>query len=246
MRKFFVGGNFKMNSSLAFLKTLIDSLNREQFDENVEVVIAPPSVYLDRVRQSVKKDISVAAQNAYNVSSGAFTGETSPEMLKDLGIEWVILGHSERREIFKESDEFVASKVAHALKVGIKVIACIGEKLSEREAGDTFNVVTRQLKALVSNINDWSNVVIAYEPVWAIGTGKVATPQQAQEVHVFIRGLLKDLVSPEIAENTRIIYGGSVNAGNATDLAKEADVDGFLVGGASLKPEFITIINSRI
>ncbi|CAG8475709.1 4969_t:CDS:2 [Paraglomus occultum] len=235
-----------MNGSAVFLKTLVDSLNKEQFDENVEVVIAPPSVYLDRVRQSVNKHISVAAQNAYNVSSGAFTGEISPEMLKDLGIEWVILGHSERREIFKESDEFVASKVAHALKVGVKVIACIGEKLSEREAGDTFNVVTRQLKALVGNINDWSNVVIAYEPVWAIGTGKVATPQQAQEVHVFIRGLLKDLVSPEVAESTRIIYGGSVNAGNATDLAKEADVDGFLVGGASLKPEFITIINSRI
>ncbi|CAG8654438.1 283_t:CDS:2 [Paraglomus brasilianum] len=235
-----------MNGSFAFLKNLIDSLNKEQFDENVEVVIAPPSIYLDRVRQSVKKDISVAAQNAFNVSSGAFTGEISPEMLKDLGIEWVILGHSERREIFKEGDEFVASKVAHALKVGVKVIACIGEKLSEREAGDTFNVVTRQLKALVSKINDWSSVVIAYEPVWAIGTGKVATPQQAQEVHVFIRDLLKELVSPEVAESTRIIYGGSVNAGNATDLAKEGDVDGFLVGGASLKPEFITIVNSRI
>jgi len=244
--RFFVGGNFKMNGKQAFLKNLIDNLNAGQFDKDVEVVIAPPALYLDQCRKQAHKEIGVAAQNAFNASSGAFTGEVSPEQLKDLGIEWVILGHSERREIFKESDEFVAAKVAFALKTDIKVIACIGEKLEDRESGKTFEVVTRQLQAIAKEVNDWTNVVIAYEPVWAIGTGKVATPQQAQEVHEYIRKWLKGNVSEATAENTRIIYGGSVNASNAAELAKQHDVDGFLVGGASLKPEFVSIVNARI
>lgn len=245
-RRFFVGGNFKMNGTQTFLKNLIDNLNAGQLDDNVEVVIAPPALYLDQCRKQVRKEIGVAAQNAFNATSGAYTGEISPEQLKDLSIEWVILGHSERREIFKESDDFVASKVAFALKSGLKVIACIGEKLDEREAGKTFEVVTRQLQSIAKVVNDWTNVVIAYEPVWAIGTGKVATPLQAQEVHEFIRKWLKENTSEATAENTRIIYGGSVNASNAAELAKQADVDGFLVGGASLKPEFVTIVNARI
>ncbi|CAG8556918.1 9696_t:CDS:2 [Acaulospora colombiana] len=209
--------------------------------QRFQIVIAPPAVYLDQTRQSVRKEIGVAAQNAYNATSGAYTGEISPEMLKDIDIEWVILGHSERREIFKESDEFVASKVAHALKAGLKVIACIGEKLEERESGTTTDVLRRQLSAISNKVTDWTNVVIAYEPVWAIGTGKVATPQQ--EAHEFIRKWLKENVSEETAQKTRIIYGGSVNAKNAPELGKQPDVDGFLVGGASLKPEFVTIIN---
>lgn len=245
-RRFFVGGNFKMNGTQTFLKNLIDNLNAGQLDNNVEVVIAPPALYLDQCRKQVRKEIGVAAQNAFNATSGAYTGEISPEQLKDLSIEWVILGHSERREIFKESDDFVASKVAFALKSGLKVIACIGEKLDEREAGKTFKVVTRQLQSIAKVVNDWTNVVIAYEPVWAIGTGKVATPLQAQEVHEFIRKWLKENTSEATAENTRIIYGGSVNASNAAELAKQADVDGFLVGGASLKPEFVTIVNAHI
>ncbi|CAG8563053.1 3593_t:CDS:2 [Funneliformis caledonium] len=245
-RRFFVGGNFKMNGTQTFLKNLIDNLNAGQLDDNVEVVIAPPALYLDQCRKQVRKEIGVAAQNAFNATSGAYTGEISPEQLKDLSIEWVILGHSERREIFKESDDFVASKVAFALKSGLKVIACIGEKLDEREAGRTFEVVTRQLQSIAKVVNDWTNVVIAYEPVWAIGTGKVATPLQAQEVHEFIRKWLKENTSEATAENIRIIYGGSVNASNAAELAKQADVDGFLVGGASLKPEFVTIVNARI
>ncbi|PKY37860.1 Triosephosphate isomerase [Rhizophagus irregularis] len=244
--RFFVGGNFKMNGTQAFLKNLIDSLNASQLDRDAEVVIAPPSLYLDQCRKQANKEIGVAAQNAFNASSGAFTGEISPEQLKDLGIEWVILGHSERREIFKESDELIALKVAFALKTGIKVIACIGEKLEERESGKTFEVVTRQLQAIAKQINDWTNVVIAYEPVWAIGTGKVATPKQAQEIHEYIRKWLKENVSEATAENTRIIYGGSVNASNATELAKQHDINGFLVGGASLKPEFVNIVNARI
>ncbi|KAG9293675.1 hypothetical protein G9A89_019012 [Geosiphon pyriformis] len=245
-RKFFVGGNFKMNGKQAFLKELVDNLNAGNLDSNVEVVIAPPAIYLDQVRKTVRKNIGVAAQNAFNATSGAYTGEISPEQLKDLDIDWVILGHSERREIFAESDEFVASKVAHALKAGLKLIVCIGEKLEEREAGKTFEVIKRQLKPIVNAITDWSNVVLAYEPVWAIGTGKVATPEQAQEVHEFIRKWLKDNVSESVAENTRIIYGGSVNGANSADLAKKPDIDGFLVGGASLKPEFATIVNSRV
>ncbi|CAB4416672.1 unnamed protein product [Rhizophagus irregularis] len=220
--RFFVGGNFKMNGTQAFLKNLIDSLNASQLDRDAEVVIAPPSLYLDQCRKQANKEIGVAAQNAFNASSGAFTGEISPEQLKDLGIEWVILGHSERREIFKESDELIALKVAFALKTGIK------------------------LQAIAKQINDWTNVVIAYEPVWAIGTGKVATPKQAQEIHEYIRKWLKENVSEATAENTRIIYGGSVNASNATELAKQHDINGFLVGGASLKPEFVNIVNARI
>ncbi|CAG8509539.1 2850_t:CDS:2 [Ambispora gerdemannii] len=238
--------NFKMNGTKLPLQTLINNLNAGQLKSNVEVVIAPPAIYLDQVRQSVRKDIGVSAQNAFNATSGAYTGEISPEQLKDIGIDWVILGHSERREIFKESDEFIASKVAHALKVGVKVIACIGEKLEERESGKTFDVITRQLAAIAKEISDWSNVVIAYEPVWAIGTGKVATPEQAQEVHAYIRKWLKENVSEQVAENTRIIYGGSVNGANCAGLAKQPDIDGFLVGGASLKPEFVTIVNSHV
>jgi len=169
----------------------------------------------------------------------------SAEMLKELNIDWVILGHSERREIFKESDEEIGQKVAHALKTGLKVMACVGEKLEEREANKTTEVVFRQLAAIAAHVQDWKNVVIAYEPVWAIGTGKVATPQQAQEVHKAIRGWLKEKVSAQVADETRIMYGGSVNGGNAATLAQEEDVDGFLVGGASLKPEFVTICNAK-
>ncbi|KAK6051650.1 triose-phosphate isomerase [Cooperia oncophora] len=166
-------------------------------------------------------------------------------MLKDLGIEWVILGHSERRHIFGESDQLIAEKTVHALESHINVIFCIGEKLEEREAGKTKEVNFRQLQALVDKKVDWTNIVIAYEPVWAIGTGKTATPDQAQEVHLWIREFLKEKVSPEVAEKTRIIYGGSVTAENCVELGKKPDIDGFLVGGASLKPDFIKIINAR-
>ncbi|KAG0369615.1 triosephosphate isomerase [Gamsiella multidivaricata] len=232
-RKFIVGGNFKLNGSESSLKTLVEGLNKGDLDSNVEIVVSPPFVYLDQVRKSVRKDVAVAGQNCYSKASGAYTGEVAAEMLKDIGIEWVILGHSERREIFKETDEEIGQKVAHALQAGLKVMACVGEKLEERESNKTTEVVFRQLAA------------IAKHPVWAIGTGKVATPDQAQEVHKAIRGWLKEKVSADVAEATRIMYGGSVNGGNAATLAKEEDVDGFLVGGASLKPEFVTICNAK-
>lgn len=150
-------------------------------------------------------------------------------MLKDMGIDWVILGHSERREYFHESDELVGQKTKFALDAGVSVIACIGEKLEEREANITNDVVARQMKAIAAEVKDWTNVVVAYEPVWAIGTGKVATPEQAQDVHAFLRQWLKENVSDKAAEETRILYGGSVNAGNCKTLAGKPDIDGFLV-----------------
>ncbi|XP_068699357.1 triosephosphate isomerase-like [Montipora foliosa] len=245
-RKFFVGGNWKMNGSKSSIDGIIKVLAEGDLSSSTEVVVAPPTIYLDYVRTLIKPEVGVSAQNCFKVAKGAFTGEISPAMIKDVGCEWVILGHSERRNIFKEPDELIGEKVAHALSEGLKVIACIGELLSEREAGKTMEVVSRQIKAIADNVADWSKVVIAYEPVWAIGTGVTATPQQAQEVHHMLRGWLKDNVSTEVSEKTRIIYGGSVNAKNCQELAKQGDVDGFLVGGASLKPEFVQIINARL
>lgn len=195
----------------------------------LDVVVAPPALYVDRVNQGVKKEIKVAAQNAYIKASGAYTGEISPQMLKDLGVDWVILGHSERREYFHESDELVGEKTAFALAAGVSVIACIGEKLEEREANITEDVVARQLKGIAAHVKDWTNVVVAYEPVWAIGTGKVASPEQAQDVHNFLRKWLAENVSQKAADETRILYGGSVNGGNCKTLAGKPDIDGFLV-----------------
>ena len=179
----------------------------------------------------------MAAQNVYDKDNGAYTGEISVSQLKDSNITWTILGHSERRTILGETDEVVASKTKFATDAGIGVIWCCGESLDEREAGKTVDVVYKQLEALKKQIgSSWDKVVIAYEPIWAIGTGKVATTQQAQDVHAAIRSWLKDNVSEKVADETRILYGGSVNEKNCKDLSKEKDIDGFLVGGASLKP----------
>jgi triosephosphate isomerase len=209
-------------------------------------VVAPPFVYLSQVVQGLTgTSIQVAGQNAYDKEKGAYTGEVSPAMLKDVGAQWVILGHSERRSIFGESDELVARKVVHALQTGLGVIFCCGETLEERDADQTFAVVSRQLNALTSTVTNWDAVVVAYEPVWAIGTGKVATPEQAQAVHAQIRQWLAENVNASVAEATRIIYGGSVTAANCAILAQQTDVDGFLVGGASLKPEFTTIMQAK-
>jgi len=200
---------------------------------------------LDFVRQKIKPSFHVSAQNCYKAEKGAFTGDISPAMIKDMGGDFVILGHSERRNVFGESDQLIGEKVKHALEAGLHVLPCIGEKLEEREAGKTEEVVFRQLKFIADNIKDWSKVVIAYEPVWAIGTGKTATPQQAQEVHAQLRKWLTDNVSQAVSDSTRILYGGSVTGANAKELASQPDIDGFLVGGASLKPEFIDICNAK-
>ncbi|XP_030450259.2 triosephosphate isomerase, chloroplastic [Syzygium oleosum] len=243
--KFFVGGNWKCNGTKDSISKLVSDLNSAKLEPDVDVVVAPPFVYIDQVKNSLTPRIEIASQNSWTGKGGAFTGEISVEQLKDIGCKWVVLGHSERRHIIGEDDQFIGKKAAYALSEGLGVIACIGELLQEREAGKTFDVCFRQLKAYADAVPSWDNIVIAYEPVWAIGTGKVATPQQAQEVHVACRDWLKKNVSAEVASKTRIIYGGSVNGGNCGELAKQEDIDGFLVGGASLKgPEFATIVNS--
>ncbi|GLT42890.1 hypothetical protein SLA2020_168680 [Shorea laevis] len=243
--KFFVGGNWKCNGTKESITKLVSDLNGATLEPDVDVVVAPPFVYIDQVKNSLTERIDISAQNSWVQKGGAFTGEISVEQLKDIGCKWVVLGHSERRHIIGEDDQFIGKKAAHALSEGIGVIACIGELLQEREAGKTFEVCYKQLKAFADAVPSWDNIVIAYEPVWAIGTGKVATPQQAQEVHIAVRDWLKKNVSEEVASKTRIIYGGSVNGSNCAELAKQEDIDGFLVGGASLKgPEFATIVNS--
>uniref|UniRef100_A0A3P8R3K7 Triosephosphate isomerase n=1 Tax=Astatotilapia calliptera TaxID=8154 RepID=A0A3P8R3K7_ASTCA len=228
--KFFVGGNWKMNGDKKSLGELIQTMNGGKVDSNV--VCGAPSIYLDFVRSKLDSKFGVAAQNCYKVPKGAFTGEISPAMIKDCGVNWVILGHSERRHVFGENDELIGQKTAHALENGLGVIACIGEKLDEREGGITEKVVFAQTKVIADNVKDWSKVVLAYEPVWAIGTGKTASPQQsATQCH---------LCNISVAEDQRSVTGATCK-----ELASQKDVDGFLVGGASLKPEFIDIINAK-
>ncbi|KAM5467367.1 triosephosphate isomerase [Microsporum audouinii] len=247
-RKFFVGGNFKMNGTSQSISDIITNLNNAKLDANTEVVISPPAIYLLLARSQANEKIDVSAQNVFDKPNGAFTGELSVDQLKDSKINWTLTGHSERRVILREDDDFVARKTKAAIEGGLSVIVCIGESLEEREAEKTVDVVTRQLQAVASKISEqqWANIVIAYEPIWAIGTGKVATTEQAQEVHASIREWLAKTVSPAVSEATRIIYGGSVNEKNCRELAKQKDVDGFLVGGASLKPAFVDIINARL
>ncbi|KAI8925802.1 Triosephosphate isomerase [Entophlyctis helioformis] len=248
-RTFLIGGNWKMNGDRALVDTISNTLNNATLPEGVEVVVAPPFTLLSLAREKFKGSIGVSAQNASFEKSGAFTGEISCAMLKDIAIDWVILGHSERREIYGESDETVGKKVAFAVKNGFKVIACCGEKLEHREANKTTEVVFRQLEGIRAQLTpaEWANIVIAYEPVWAIGTGKVATPEQAQEVHEQIRAWLSEHVSADVASATRILYGGSVNGANSSSLQSKPDIDGFLVGGASLKADdFLTICKSKM
>jgi len=244
-RQFFVGGNFKMNGTIKSIKDILENLNNAKLDPNTEVVVAPPALYLLLAREHLRPGLEVAAQNIFDKPSGAFTGEISADQLKDSGITWTILGHSERRVILQEDDAFVASKTKAALDCGLGVILCCGESLEQREAGSTVEVVTKQLSAVAEKVKDWSKVVVAYEPIWAIGTGKVATTEQAQEVHAAIRSWMKKEVSSEAADKTRILYGGSVTEKNCSELAKQPDIDGFLVGGASLKPAFVDIINAK-
>lgn len=247
MRKFLVGGNWKQNGTLKFAVDFPEKVLRHvNFDHNkVEVVVAPTALHILQTRVMLSgTNVQVAAQNISQFKNGAYTGEISAEMLKDAQIPWVILGHSERRNIFGEKDEVVGEKVKIALDHNLKVMACIGETLKERQSNITHDVNARQLAAIRERVEDWSNVVIAYEPVWAIGTGLTATPEQAQEVHEVLREWLKKNVSAEAAKKTRILYGGSVTEKNAGDLIKKPDIDGFLVGGASLKEGFTDIIKA--
>ncbi|XP_049848241.1 uncharacterized protein LOC126313334 [Schistocerca gregaria] len=246
-RTCFVGGNWKCFGSNQSIDALVSGLLKADLSNtSAEVVVAPPFVYLSKVKEALAgKNISIAAQNCWRESEGAFTGEVSPAMLRDIGVHWVILGHSERRHIIKENDELLKKKVEAALKHGLKVIFCVGEQLEDRKSKRAQEVVTAQLDACKEHIGCWENVVIAYEPVWAIGTGEVATPQQVQEIHSMIRRWFEENISSSVAQKIRIIYGGSVKPQNSTELAKNPDVDGFLVGGASLvADQFASIIRS--
>ena len=236
-----------MNGTKESITKIIDNLNKADLPKDVQVVIAPPAPYLSlAVAENKQSTVAVATQNVFNKASGAYTGEISPEQLKDLGATWTLTGHSERRTIIKESDEFIAEKTKFALDSGVSVILCIGETLEERKAGITIDVCARQLDAVSKIVSDWTNIVVAYEPVWAIGTGLAATPQDAQDTHKEIRAHLAKTIGAEQAEKVRILYGGSVNGKNAPEFKDKVDVDGFLVGGASLKPEFVDIIKSRL
>lgn len=250
MRKKIVAGNWKMFNNLSQSISLISEIKQElaNVKANCEVVICPPFTSLETASTLTKEStIAIGAQNMYFEDNGAYTAEISVDMLLSVGCEYVILGHSERRTIFNESDEMINKKVKKALAKGLKPIFCIGETLKEREENRTEKVIEVQVKQGLVDISadDFKNVVIAYEPVWAIGTGKTATPEQAQEVHKFIRNLLAEMYGNEIAENTVIQYGGSVKPENAKDLLSQPDIDGALVGGACLKAaSFIEIIKA--
>ena len=240
MRQNMIAGNWKMNGTSDSVKTLIDGVvSGLSADQKCDVVVGAPYVYIPAVVSATASSaVKVAAQDVSEQDKGAFTGEVSGEMLKDVGCEYIIIGHSERRSLYGETDEISAQKFMAAQRHGMTPIFCIGELLEERENGTTEAVCARQLDAVIeaAGVASLANAVIAYEPVWAIGTGKVATPEQAQDVHAFIRSKLAKL-DAGIAEKVQILYGGSMNPGNVADLIAQPDIDGGLIGGASLKAE---------
>ena len=248
MRKPMIAGNWKLHKTISEATSLVSELiPAVASNQNVEIVVAPVYTALAKVAEALAgSNIKLAAQNCYPEPQGAFTGEVSPLLLKDAGCEYVIIGHSERRQLFAETDESVNSKALALAVSGLGTIFCIGETLEERESGKMFDVLRQQVTAGLKDLTtrQMQTVVVAYEPVWAIGTGKVATDEQAQEVHAFIRGLLAELYEPQTAAATRILYGGSVKPGNVDGLMTQPDVDGALVGGASLNADdFARIAN---
>ena len=248
MRSKIVAGNWKMNKTLSETEALIVELSGKLPDTDAEVMVAPTYVNLvGAVRELKGSSIEVIAQNMHFAENGAFTGEISADMLLDIDIKTVIIGHSERRALFGETDEILAKKVKTALGKNLRVMFCFGEELQDRKSGNHFNVVESQLKnALLSlDASAWSSIVLAYEPVWAIGTGETASPEQAQEMHAFIRKTILDAYDASIAENVSILYGGSVKPGNAEEIFSKPDVDGGLIGGAALvADDFIAIIKA--
>jgi triosephosphate isomerase len=249
VRKKYVAGNWKMNLDRATALALVRELReRAGSAAHVDVAVAPPFVYLPAVVEALEgSNIRVGSQDVADRVSGAFTGEVSAAMLVDVGARFAIVGHSERRHVYGEGDELTNQKLLRALEAGLEVVLCVGETLQERESGRTEKVVARQLTAGLADVAaaDLARVTVAYEPVWAIGTGRTATPQQASTVHGYLRGVLSGLYDERASEALRIQYGGSVNAGNAAEILTAPDVDGALVGGASLKPDaFLPIIES--
>ena len=249
-RKPFIAGNWKMNKLTGEAADIVNVvLPAVAQADYCEVAVCPPYTSIDVVVNLAKNtQLAVGAQNCHFEDSGAFTGEISPPMLKDAGCEYVIVGHSERRHVFGESDEFINKKVKALYNHGLKPILCCGETLEEREAGKLKDVVGGHIRKGLDGVTEeqMRQTVIAYEPVWAIGTGKTATPDQAQEMHAFIREVLREMFNEDIAQSTRIQYGGSVKPKNVKELMSQPDIDGALVGGASLKPDsFSQIIKFR-
>jgi triosephosphate isomerase len=247
MRRPFIAGNWKLHKTTAEAVALVEALDSGLTDvADRDIVVAPVFTALTSVASVLSdSNIALAAQNCYPENQGAFTGEVSPALLKDAGCRYVIVGHSERRQLFGETDAFINRKARAVLDTGMTVILCIGETLEEREGDKTFEVLERQVREGLQDIGAaaMDGVVIAYEPVWAIGTGKTASDAQAQQAHDFIRRLIADLFDKQVAERVRIVYGGSVKPGNVDGLLRQPDIDGALVGGASLKAEdFMRIV----
>ena len=247
-RRKIIAGNWKMNKTPSETTALINELKPLVANNDVDVVFCVPAIDIIPAIEAAKgSNIEIGAENMYFEESGAYTGEIAPNMLTDVGVKYVIIGHSERREYFAETDETVNKKVLKAFEHGITPIICCGETLTQREQGIAIDFIRTQIKIAFQNVSaeNVANAVIAYEPIWAIGTGKTATTAQAEEVCKAIRECIKEVYGSDVAEKIRIQYGGSVNAGNAAELFAEADIDGGLVGGASLKPDFGKIVNYK-
>jgi len=249
MRTKIVAGNWKMHKNAAETSALLDELiEKLPSGKEAQIIVAPTFVNLaSAVRQLENTNILVAAQNLHQAESGAFTGEISVDMLKSVSVDWVLIGHSERRAYFHESDALLASKVDTALKHDMTVIFCFGEELKDRQSGNHFNLVENQLKDGLFHLEavQWGHIVLAYEPVWAIGTGETASPEQAQEMHAFIRETVRAQYGSDVAEDVSILYGGSVKPDNAKEIFSKPDVDGGLIGGAALKADdFARIVES--
>ena len=248
MRKQIVAGNWKMNNDLAQTESLITDLKKSNKTSNAEVMIAPTFTNLYRAFDALRtSDIEVIAQNMHFAENGAYTGEISASMLKSVGITTVILGHSERRAYFNETDEMLAKKVDAALGNNMRIIFCFGEELADRKSGNHEQLVENQIKKALFHLepNAFKNIVLAYEPVWAIGTGETASPEQAQDMHAFIRKTLSNKYGNDVANSVSILYGGSVKPNNAQEIFSKPDVDGGLIGGAALKAsDFFDIVNA--
>lgn len=247
-RRKIIAGNWKMNKTPSETTALINELKPLVANNDVDVVFCVPAIDIIPAIEAAKgSNIKIGAENMYFEESGAYTGEIAPNMLTDVGVKYVIIGHSERREYFAETDETVNKKVLKAFEHGITPIICCGETLTQREQGIAIDFIRTQIKIAFQNVgaDNAAKAVIAYEPIWAIGTGKTATTAQAEEVCKAIRDCIKEVYGNDVAEKIRIQYGGSVNAGNAAELFAEADIDGGLVGGASLKPDFGKIVNYK-
>ncbi len=251
MRKPIVAGNWKMNKTVAEAVALVTDIKRDLAEcSGVDVVLCPPFTALSAVSETITgTQLDLGAQNMHWEASGAYTGEVAAGMLRELFCHYVILGHSERRAYFGESDEIVNKKVKAALAANLRPIVCVGEQLEDRDAGRTEAVVEQQVRGSLAGCSarEWADVVIAYEPVWAIGTGRTATPEQAQDVHAFIRSVVREMVDDSIAQSVRIQYGGSMKPANAKELIGQPDIDGGLIGGAALDARsFVEIVQAAL